>query len=63
MYQLAEAKGCLLWFLLAYLPDLDAIEEVFGKIKADNKCHGSDVYLGMCPIKNGSFYQMYNIRQ
>ena len=34
IYQLAEAKGCLLWFLPAYSPDLNPIEEVFSKVKA-----------------------------
>ena len=34
IYQLAEAKGCLLWFLPAYSPELNPIEEVFSKVKS-----------------------------
>ena len=34
IYQLAEAKGCLLGFLPAYSSDLNPIEEVFSKVKA-----------------------------
>ena len=37
IYQLAEVKGCLLWFLPAYSPDLNPIEEVFSKVKAVSK--------------------------
>jgi transposase len=32
--QLIEARGAELWFLLAYSPDLNPIEEAFSKVKA-----------------------------
>ena len=31
---LIHRKGCLLWFLLGYSPDLNPIEEAFSKVKA-----------------------------
>jgi len=31
--ELIEARGCELWFLPAYSPDLNPIEEAFGKVK------------------------------
>jgi transposase len=32
--ELIEEKGCELWFLPAYSPDLNPIEEAFSKVKA-----------------------------
>jgi transposase len=32
--QLIEERGCELWFLPAYSPDLNPIEEAFSKLKA-----------------------------
>ncbi len=32
--ELIEARGCELWFLPAYSPDLNPIEEAFSKVKA-----------------------------
>jgi transposase len=32
--QLIEERGCELWFLSAYSPDLNPIEEAFSKLKA-----------------------------
>ena len=32
--ELIEGRGCELWFLPAYSPDLNPVEEAFGKMKA-----------------------------
>ena len=32
--ELIEGRGCQLWFLPAYSPDLNPIEEAFSKVKA-----------------------------
>ena len=32
--ELIEERGCKLWFLPAYSPDLNPIEEAFSKVKA-----------------------------
>ena len=32
--ELIEGRGCALWFLAAYSPDLNPIEEAFSKVKA-----------------------------
>lgn len=31
--ELIEERGCELWFVLAYSPDPDPIEEAFSKVK------------------------------
>lgn len=34
MRELIEGRACALWFLPAYSPDLNPIEEAFSKVKA-----------------------------